>query len=249
MTHPFSQGHAGPPGTIAAVRRPYEVVPLHTTPGAGMYSTVEDLARFAIAFMAGGTATGLQVLPPSTVKRVSTPSIRFDFLADAGEYGYGVRIYSHRGLRVVEHGGQTAGTGSLLYMVPDRNFAVVILANRTASGRLYDVVDVAIDLLLDAGPRAVIRRDTEVEMERAEMERLRGRYVNGATVVHLDVVNSTLVFRMGKTERPASKLDTHDFAAGFGTPSETRFRVLPGRTGEPEYLYFTGMFAQRKQPQ
>jgi CubicO group peptidase (beta-lactamase class C family) len=136
------------------------------------------LARFAIAFMAGGGGTpgGREVLRASTVKKPSTPYTPFNTerAGDAGDYGYGVRIYSHRGLRVVEHGGQHPGGGSLLFMVPEKGFAAIILANRSGNGRLYDVVDVAIDLLLDASPRPVVPPESEVAIEAAEMEHLRG---------------------------------------------------------------------------
>ena len=67
-----------------------------TWPFAGLYSNVEDLSKFAIAFMNGGRYEGKQVMSRATIARISAPST--PFVSGEGSYGYGVRVYRHRGL-------------------------------------------------------------------------------------------------------------------------------------------------------
>mgnify|MGYP001826194252 CR=1 FL=1 len=51
-------------------------------------------------------------------------------------YGYGWRLESYRDLSVTYHTGISRGFRNVLYRVPDKRFAVVILTNRTTDGIL-----------------------------------------------------------------------------------------------------------------
>jgi Beta-lactamase class C and other penicillin binding proteins len=140
-------------------------------PFAGMYSTVLDLARFANAFVNAGRLDGRQALTATSVARLATPVAPFQ--SGDGDYAYGLRVYKHRGVDVVEHGGvdPVGGYRSLIYMVPSRRVAVVVLANR-AGRRPYAIADAALDALLPGALSPVPAIAAVVPMDSVEMARL-----------------------------------------------------------------------------
>src|SRR4029450_3468067 len=96
---------------------------------------VNDLARFALAFLDGGKIDGKQVLTTSVITKLSTPyaDIHSRFGFENGRYGYGLFVHDHRGVHVVWHAGLIPGFGALLQMVPTQRFAVIVLANKSGA--------------------------------------------------------------------------------------------------------------------
>ncbi len=90
-------------------------------PGGGLCSTVNDLARFAIAVQ-----TGL-LLKPETRKQMFLPPTLED--GKTGPYGFGWRIRTYRGRKEVSHSGGQQRVTTWLYMVPEEKAAVVIMSN------------------------------------------------------------------------------------------------------------------------
>ena len=100
-------------------------------PGGGLLSTVEDLARFAIAVQTG------VLVGPKTMAEMSRNTV----LPDGKETGYGYGWYV--GKRVdreadgsIWHGGVQAGFTSDLWLLAGRRFALVVLTNLEGGGRL-----------------------------------------------------------------------------------------------------------------
>ena len=124
-------------------------------PDGFMFSSVNELARFAIAFMDSGRIDRKQVLTPEVITELSTPYAdlhsRFGF--ENGRYGYGVFLHDHRGVQVVWHPGLLPGFGALLQMVPAHHFAVIVLANRSGS-LLNKTAEKAMELMLPLGAKA-----------------------------------------------------------------------------------------------
>jgi CubicO group peptidase (beta-lactamase class C family) len=107
-------------------------------PGGGMVSTVEDLARFAIALHAN------TLLTKETFARMQVPMT----LSDGGLSPYfGWTIEERQGDKVLRHSGSQEGTNSYLLMVPARGFALALLANTEDAG-LRDLVRQLTDILL-----------------------------------------------------------------------------------------------------
>jgi len=99
--------------------------PLHDTsikvPGGGLVSTVEDMARFAIAVNSG------QLVKQETLEKMWTkPKTR-----DGKESGYasGFLVGEKDGQRRVFNDGSQAGTRTYLFMLPKEKFAVVLMTN------------------------------------------------------------------------------------------------------------------------
>ena len=99
--------------------------PLHDTsikiPAGGLVSTVEDLARFAVALN-----TGKLVRPDTLEKMWAKPKT-----ADGKEqrYAVGFIIDDADGLFRVSNDGSQAGTRTYLYLLPRERFAIALMTN------------------------------------------------------------------------------------------------------------------------
>ena len=144
MTYPLAQGHQAVGNDAPTVVRP-AADNAATWPAGSVYSSANDLARFVIAFLNGGTIDGKEVLPPAVIAKMSTAHVAIPESKDS--YGYGLRIREERGVRVLEHNGNRLGYGSLIRMVPEHRFAVIILANKTGA-TFRRTADKALELLL-----------------------------------------------------------------------------------------------------
>ena len=82
----------------------------------GVYSSIDDLARWDAALYHERFAEAF-------VPRTATGTANV-------EYGFGWRISSHRGQRMVWHSGETRGFRNVLLRFPDRRLTVIVLTNR-----------------------------------------------------------------------------------------------------------------------
>ena len=85
-----------------------------------LFTTAEDLARWAINFDGGD-------LHGAVIKRMQTKGI----LNDGKEipYAHGVMLSELAGVKVVSHGGADAGFRSMLMIFPEHRLSVVVLSN------------------------------------------------------------------------------------------------------------------------
>jgi CubicO group peptidase (beta-lactamase class C family) len=243
ITYPFSQGYriSGPTGSELV--RPFPRVARWGQPGFGLFSNTADLANFARAFTRGGRpGTRPTALSEYVIKKVASAAVPFPY---EGDYGYGLRLYEHRGLNVVEHGGQIIGFGSLIYMVPEREFAVIILANMTAAGRLYSVVDAALEAVLGVTAPSpgspVMGEHSRVGAE--DGMKYAGTYTN-TNEIQLFVRDDGLFYKENGRELPVSKLPSGYFLAQAPL-APVYFLLKPAPDGKVMYLY-KGMAAYRR---
>jgi len=99
--------------------------PLHDmsikVPGGGLVSTVEDLAKFAVAVNRN------KLVKPETLAQMWTKPKT----SDGKEQGYamGFLINDKNGLLRVFNDGAQAGTRTYLFLVPKQNFAIALMTN------------------------------------------------------------------------------------------------------------------------
>jgi len=128
----------------------------------GVQSSVEEMARWAALF---GTENDGPVPPAGA----STPPCPAAWLRDLLEtparladgttlgYGLGLSLGSHRGLRLVRHGGAWAGYRAMLMSLPERQLAVVTLCNigsADTTALSFAVLDAALEALPSPPPAA-----------------------------------------------------------------------------------------------
>jgi CubicO group peptidase (beta-lactamase class C family) len=170
-----SRSHASVQGRLQVV--PPNLSSLFIAAG-GFASTANDLGRFVAVLARGGELDGRRLLSEQAVKDLFEPVIAEEpgfaefppIDADSGfDYSPGWGVYHYNGLKVLEKGGALDGVRTLLLVVPQKRFAVAILANRNLTA-LPEAVRAA--LLQQAFGRA-----GEVDLQpaiRAKARRLEG---------------------------------------------------------------------------
>ena len=117
-------------------------------PAAGVIASVLDYASLAQTLIANDGS----MLQPASVAQLETGHADPHTTIDAAEqYGYGLYTRSgFKGLHVVRHEGDDPGFQAALWIVPEQQFAVVVLYN--ASGRAPShVAEHAVDQFLGVG--------------------------------------------------------------------------------------------------
>lgn len=106
-------------------------------PTGGSLSSAEDLAKFAIAMMHGGTgANGHSILTPANVAAIWQPQVAARSELDRApiKYGLGWELRDLGGLHFVTKAGSLGTTTALVVTVPDRKLAVIMTANEVSYG-------------------------------------------------------------------------------------------------------------------
>ena len=128
MTYPLAVGHQGKSGEQPTVVRPLPQ-DARLYPAGTMYASLNDLARFAIAFMNGGKIEGQQIIQPAVIEQMSkSRAVQLSAADDTG-YGYGLFINTRNGVRTLWHDGSMTGYVASLLFVPEKQVAVIILGN------------------------------------------------------------------------------------------------------------------------
>ncbi|MBE9172869.1 serine hydrolase [Cyanobium sp. LEGE 06143] len=105
----------------------------------GFASSASDLGRFLTMLANDGAIDGRQVLSPQAVQGLFEPVIAEEpgfaefppIDAHSGfTYSPGWGVYHYNGLKVLEKGGALDGVRTVVLVVPQKRFAVAILANR-----------------------------------------------------------------------------------------------------------------------
>ena len=95
-------------------------------PGGGFISTVEDLAKFAIAMQ-----TGVLVKKETLDQMWASQKTRD---GKATGYGMGWGVSERNGMKEVEHGGAQQRVSTYLYTIPEKGLAVVLMTNLEGIG-------------------------------------------------------------------------------------------------------------------
>ncbi len=110
----------------------------------GIYSSVEDLAKWESALVQG------TVLPRPALEEMWAPTLLDDgrpAIVFRNLYGLGWQVLDHRGHRAVAHGGFT---GTFMLRFPDDGLTVIILSNLDlASGNAPDLIAQGVAGLVD----------------------------------------------------------------------------------------------------
>lgn len=173
MTRPLAVGHQIREGKPVVVRPLPNDARLY--PAGTMYTSINDLARFAIAFLNDGKIDGKEVISPQTIAAMSAPRARQMSEFSKLEYGYGMFIESRQNvIRVWHEGGMTGYTASILF-VPEQKFAVVIMSN-TDNVVLRDTQAAAVDAMLKPGMQIDGSGDRPEALKPGQMVEYAGKY-------------------------------------------------------------------------
>ncbi len=120
---------------------------LGTIPAGNLYTTAEDLGRFAIFLLAEGRASNEQLISPQTLAAMFTPQLTE---GDTG-FGLGFHVGKFRVHKRISHTGAVYGFTSSFVVLPQPKIAVIVLSNEDiATGPVQRLSDAALELMLEA---------------------------------------------------------------------------------------------------
>jgi CubicO group peptidase (beta-lactamase class C family) len=165
---------------------------LGTIPAGNLYTTANDLAKFAAFLMSGDN--GSELSPPivkrETLKEMFTPQLT----KDANNFGLGFFAGEYRKHKTVQHSGAVYGFSTLLCVMPEENIGVVILSNSDISmGPVRRLADASLDLLLEAVQgEAVSEVEKPIDMSAVDLARFAGEYESQSYWCKVEVVDGKL---------------------------------------------------------
>lgn len=235
MTFPLALGHQVQNGAANVVR------PIDNNsakyPGGSMFSSANELSRFAIAMLNNGKIDGKQVLPLAVVENLQKPQ----FYLPAEEkvfYGYGLLGYTDSGVKTVSHGGAARGYGSTIFFAPEQKIAIVVLAN--TSGQTFPKSRrKAMEMLLPLkAPAKQTNAETATTVD--ELTRYAGKYEHAPQTWEFFIKDAKLFVKQDGKEFELKKTgkDTFGFEQGA-------FLFVPNEKGAFEHI-FMGLYAARK---
>src|SRR5215472_4521106 len=232
MTRRFAVGHnRGEDGTLSVSR--LWRGPRCRNPGGGLASSAADQLRWARFQLSDGRAeSGVRVLPDDVLQRMQEPTarLRASNLGDAIGIGWFLREVD--GVRTVGHAGSAIGQFAELLIVPERDFAVVTLANAGPDGIPFNQAVVRWALQTYAG---MTDRDPEpLPYDDARASEVVGNYENEAMTLTIRTDGAALTLETLLKPEVRAALDTDP--GPDHAPAE--FGLLGG--GSDEYIITSG---------
>jgi CubicO group peptidase (beta-lactamase class C family) len=136
MTKAFAVGHGAPqddPRGEPVVLEPW-ALPRSVNPAGGLIASLTDELRYARFHLGDGAANGSRVLSADSLRRMQMPLGPGGSVPGLGEIrleavGVNWMLWRRGGVRIVSHPGGTIGQQSTFSLVPERDFAVMVLTN------------------------------------------------------------------------------------------------------------------------
>jgi hypothetical protein len=194
-----------------------------------------------IAFLNEGRLDGKQLLSPSLVRQMATPHISVPGETDSS-YAYGLTTFKYQGLQFVGHGGFSRGYGSMIQMVPERKFAVIVLTNKSGE-TMRESLNKATELGLGLKDSEPEKPAPIAPLTKPEMAEYVGSYLHAPTVWEVAVKDDKLNLKLDGTEYPLTKSGERKFT--FGSANENELVFVAGSNGKIEFL-FSELYAAKR---
>lgn len=109
---------------------PINAVPWETSgPAGGIWSSVNDMLKWAQCNLDSGTVNGVEVYPQSVQKEVWSLKNTFSSPSNPVSYGLGWFLFKENGSVVATHSGGYDGMYSRFTLIPNKKVAIVVLTN------------------------------------------------------------------------------------------------------------------------
>ena len=248
---------------LARMDTNYSAVPVR--PAAGMWTSVNDLAKYLQMELAGGLLPdGKRLVSEANLLERRRPQIQIN---EDATYGMGLVVDRQYGIPVVHHGGSMFGYKSDMIFLPDHNVGAVILTNSDTGGYLTGLLRRRLlEVLFDGRPEAAdlasaalkqriagIAKERErlvVPADPAAAGKLAPRYTNQALgELRVAAQDGATIFKFEKWQSAVASRKNDDGTTSFITidPTVEGFNFVVGerdgkktlviRDAQHEYLF------------
>lgn len=236
MSYPLALGHNITGGDAVVIRPVFNNAAMY--PGGSMYSSANELARFALAMVNGGKIDGQQALAPMVAKNL--PKRQFPLAGDeTAFYGYGLLGSEQQGVNIVSHGGVSRGYGSTIEFAPDHKYAIIVLANSNGQ-TLPKTRQKARAMFLPIVLPGRGMDSPQPDLTPGELTRFSGKFSHAPQTWETFAKDGRLYLRNDGKEFELKRVGANMF---FYTQGQIIF--LPGKDGEIEHISM-GLYAARK---
>jgi CubicO group peptidase (beta-lactamase class C family) len=235
MTYPLALGHNIENGNAVVIRPIANNVAKY--PGGSMYSSANELARFAIAMLNGGKLGGKQTFAPMIAEKLFAPQFYLPG-EDKTFYSYGLVGFETGGVKVLSHGGVSSGYGSTIEFIPEHKYAIIVLANRNGE-TLGKSRRKAMELALPLNPE----KDDQpkpMAISAEEMKRYVGSYSHAPMHWEVFIKEGKLFLKQDGKDFALEKIGKDRFGYEQGEAVFTQ-----NAKGEIEHISF-GLYSARK---
>jgi CubicO group peptidase (beta-lactamase class C family) len=233
MTYPVALDHRVE-GDKQLLLRPYPD-DASTWPSGSLFSSVHELARFAIVFMNGGMLDGKRVLTTDVITTLSTK--RSGVAGASCGYTYGFALCQAGSVWTLGHYGFRVGSGAVVTMAPAQRVAVIILANRNGGifGRTErHVLEQLIPALRGAQEESGTTSTGRASQPIASFD---GTYVNGSDTLRFIQQRDTLFYHYNAEVMPTRREgDAVMVLDSSGEPVQ-QFKLVRGTKSGNLYLH------------
>ena len=125
MDQPRGHDREGTARTALEPDHPWADNPPALGPAGTVHATMQDLARYVALHLAGEQERRDLLLPAETIRRLHTPAPGFDYAS-----GWGVTQGEWAGGRVLAHSGSNTLWTAVIWMAPEKDFAVLVATNQ-----------------------------------------------------------------------------------------------------------------------
>ena len=172
------------------VEREAPVFNLGTLPAGNLFTTAEDLARFAAMLAADGRAGGKQIVSKESLAKMWTPQLTHDH---AG-YGIGFMVGKFREHKAVSHSGAVYGHSTSFTYLPELKIAAILLCDDDiVNGNVGRMSNLALGLMLEAKlgePLTALPKP--IELSPQELARFAGDYESPGTWAKIELQGGRL---------------------------------------------------------
>jgi CubicO group peptidase (beta-lactamase class C family) len=235
MTYPLAVGHRLKDGKASVVR------PLPNDarfyPAGSAYTSVNDLAQFAMVLLNDGRAGGKRVLSPTGMTfMLRRNSIQLSS-REPISYGFGIFIDEKRGYRTFWHDGSTTGYTASMLLVPKQKVAVLIMSN-TDNVVLEKTREKALEIMINPAP--VPKNPAAAKpLAAGEIAKYTGRYSQPKRFdIEVFIKDGKLFIKEFGLEAPLTFLGINRFSfqlPGADRPEE--IFILPESAANPGFLH------------
>ena len=161
-------------------------------PAGGLYSTVNDIARFMSLQFRDGAAGGAQVLGGSTLREMHQPIIMTPDLESGYGVGWGIRRQT--GCKVIGHSGGLPGYTTNITLFPSLKLGVIVFTNYGTAP--VEITNVVLETLIPVFKRTLGAQDAPADDTTLDSwKRYLGRYKGKSSddFIDIEIVDDALM--------------------------------------------------------
>lgn len=209
---------------------------LGTLPAGNLYSTAEDLAKFAICLMANGKLDDGKLVNAGTLKEMFRPQLT----SSSNNFGLGFFAGRFNRFRTVSHSGAVYGFSSSFVTIPNQKLAVIVLNNDDINmGPVRKISNTALKLLLEATTDADIPDPAPtMKMTKKQLAPFAGEFAAETYWATIEPGDGALIATISGQRNSLRPIGEHRFEAFGRLAYETFFEFE--RDGNGNVTGFTG---------